>query len=107
MFCICPHPQPLEEHINEEENEWMPQLRSKLSEQQVMDLAKSFESAKDHEPTRPHVLPPNKPATGNILANISTAPLDWLRDSAGRWGNDPIPSVVKHKHESGPKKHIS
>jgi hypothetical protein len=32
---------------------------------------------------RPHILAPNKPATGNVVVDRLTAPLDKLRDSAG------------------------
>jgi hypothetical protein len=43
---------------------------------------------------RPHTMAPDKPATGNVVMNMATAPLDKLRDIVERWGMDPIPSAV-------------
>ena len=37
---------------------------------------------------------PDKPATGNVVMNMATAPLDKLRDIVGRWGMETIPSAV-------------
>jgi hemerythrin superfamily protein len=83
----------LKDHIQKEENEDLPKLAAKYNADELKDLGARFEKAKEHLPTRPHVLPPNKPSTGNVIANAGTAPIDALRDQA-RFGEQP-PSGVK------------
>jgi hemerythrin superfamily protein len=83
----------LVDHIQKEENEDVPRLAEQYSSEELKELGARFEKAKEHLPTRPHVLPPNKPSTGNVIANAGTAPLDALRDQA-RFGEQP-PSGVK------------
>eukprot|EP00775_Hariotina_reticulata_P013511 gene13511-13636_t len=76
----------LEHHINEEENEMMPEFASLVDRHKLASLAEKFHSAKKRAPTRPHPGAPDKPVTGNIIGNTLTAPVDKLRDMA-RFGH--------------------
>jgi len=84
----------LEHHIQEEEQKFVPQTIEKMSPEDIKAVSRNFSSAKLHEPTRPHTMAPDKPATGNVVMNMATATLDKLRDIVGRWGMESIPSAV-------------
>lgn len=84
----------LDQHMQEEENENLPELAAQYNPEELKELGAKFEKAKEHLPTRPHVLPPNKPETGNVLADAGTAPIDALRDQV-RFGGETPPSGVR------------
>jgi hypothetical protein len=55
------------EHLSEEE-QWLDELRPKLSVQQIIDLEDTIINAKENAPLHPHPMAPSKPSTGaNIL----------------------------------------
>ncbi|KIZ02650.1 putative hemerythrin-like protein [Monoraphidium neglectum] len=73
----------LRHHVQEEEEKVLPMFASKVPTSDLEHLGDKFERTKGQVPTRPHILAPNKPATGNVVVDRLTAPLDKLRDSAG------------------------
>eukprot|EP00877_Chromochloris_zofingiensis_P005950 jgi/Chrzof1/1608/Cz10g14130.t1 len=76
----------LNEHVDEEENTIIPAFANAVSAEELQQMGERFEECKKHLPTRPHVLPPNKPPL-NVVANAATKPIDAVRDAV-RFGND-------------------
>lgn len=72
------------EHIHEEEHTMLAALREVLDEPQLRDLGKSFEAAKQHVPTRPHL-----DASHAAHIDDATVLLDAARDAAAFGGTPP------------------
>jgi hemerythrin-like domain-containing protein len=53
-------------HVNFEESQIFPQLKTYLTPLQLEDLAKSLHSARKIAPTRPHPSAPNKPPMNKV-----------------------------------------
>ncbi|KAI8471728.1 MAG: hypothetical protein J3K34DRAFT_467927 [Monoraphidium minutum] len=69
-------------HVREEEENVLPKLAARLARDELSALGDKFEKTKGHVPTRPHTMAPDKPVTGNVVADRVTAPLDKMRDAA-------------------------
>ncbi len=67
-------------HVEEEEHELFPEMRSAVSEDELRKLGAALVAAKKMAPTHPH---PNAPATppGNIVAGAAAAVVDRARDA--------------------------
>lgn len=72
-------------HVEEEENELFPQLRSTLGEHRLMEVGQQLAEAKRRAPTRPHPHAPDTPpasvAAGPVAAVVDKA-RDAVRDAA-------------------------
>ncbi|KAI8471730.1 MAG: hypothetical protein J3K34DRAFT_416083 [Monoraphidium minutum] len=72
----------LRAHVDEEENSVLPMFAAMVDPSELDRLGRRFEAAKSRVPTRPDTLAPDKPVTGNVVADRLTAPLDKMRDAA-------------------------
>ncbi len=70
----------LRHHVEEEENELFPQLRSALGEHRLMEMGQQLAEAKRRAPTRPHPHAPDTPP-GNVAAGPVAAVVDKARDA--------------------------
>ncbi len=70
-------------HVEEEEHELFPEMRSAVGEDELRRLGAALLAAKKLAPTHPH---PNAPATppGNIVAGAAAAIVDRARDAVNR-----------------------
>jgi hemerythrin superfamily protein len=70
-------------HVQEEEGELFPEMRSKVSEDELRSMGAAMASAKKMAPTHPH---PNAPSTppGNVVAGAAAAVMDKVRDAVDR-----------------------
>jgi hemerythrin superfamily protein len=73
--------QAVTEHVEEEENDLFPKLRSKCDQDQLQKMGQAMEKAKAIAPTHPHPNAPNQPP-GNIVAGLGAAVIDKVRDAA-------------------------
>ena len=73
-------------HVEEEEGEVFTQLRSGLSEDELVDMARAVDRAKSIAPTRPHPHAPSTPP-GNIVGGAAAGVVDRLRDAASGRGD--------------------
>jgi hemerythrin superfamily protein len=66
-------------HVNEEETEIFPALRTAVSRTRLEELGQALATAKLIAPTRPH---PHAPSSGigTLAAGVVSAPLDWMKD---------------------------
>ncbi|KND00129.1 uncharacterized protein SPPG_04471 [Spizellomyces punctatus DAOM BR117] len=69
----------LRQHIQEEETEDLPKLRSALQNEEGTKLGREFQMTKKFVPTRSHPSAPDKPPFETVVG-LLTAPLDKLRD---------------------------
>jgi len=69
----------LRHHIEDEETEQFPQLRARIPDEQLVELAAKVERAKKLAPTRPHPAAPNSPLF-HKLAGPGVGMVDRLRD---------------------------
>jgi len=67
-------------HVEEEEEELLPQLRKAFQPKALKDLGALMESAKKSAPTRPHPASPDTPP-GNLFAGALASILDRSRDA--------------------------
>ena len=67
------------EHVMEEEQDALPQLRQHLDQDSLDELGVELERARDSVPTRPHPMAPNEPPGLTVAAPVA-AMLDRLRD---------------------------
>jgi hemerythrin superfamily protein len=68
-------------HVEEEEQELFPKVRSILGREDLEELGRTMAEAKKAAPTRPHPRSPDEPPA-NILAGAGAAVLDASRDLA-------------------------
>ncbi|GBF97560.1 hypothetical protein Rsub_10161 [Raphidocelis subcapitata] len=73
--------QELKHHVKEEEENVLPAFSSRVTPADLEELGERFERTKGKAPTRPHTMAPDKPRTGNVIADRVTAPLDKARDA--------------------------
>ena len=75
-------------HVEEEEGEMFPKLRSALSAEQLADIAEKLADGKAKAPTRPH---PAAPASGPgaKVAGPAAGMVDRVRDKLGDRPADP------------------
>ncbi|WP_432138005.1 MULTISPECIES: hemerythrin domain-containing protein [unclassified Streptomyces] len=69
----------VEEHVHEEETEFMPRLRAAVSQERLDRLGEELAKAKRGAPTRPHPHAPDRPP-GLTLAAPMAAAYDRARD---------------------------
>jgi len=67
-------------HVQEEENDLLPKLRSACSEEKLRDLGEKVLRAKKIAPTRPHPAAPHTPPA-NLILNPGAGMIDKIRDS--------------------------
>lgn len=67
-------------HVEDEENDLLPQLRDACAPEQLQELSEKFQRAKSMAPTRPHPLAPDHPPANKILAP-GAGLVDRLRDA--------------------------
>lgn len=72
--------QDVRHHVEEEEGEMLPKLESSLSQEELQDLGRKLETAKDVAPTRPHPHAPTTPPA-NIAAGMVAGVVDRGRDA--------------------------
>ena len=73
----------VDEHIREEEGEFMPRLRAAVSQQQLDDLGRLLSRAKQGAPTRPHPHAPDQPPALTLAGPLAAA-FDRFRDRLQR-----------------------
>ena len=73
-------------HVEEEEEQVFAKLRSALSEDELVDMARAVDRAKSIAPTRPHPHAPSTPP-GNIVGGAAAGVVDRLRDAASGRGD--------------------
>jgi hemerythrin superfamily protein len=73
----------VEQHIREEEGVMMPRLREAVSQQDLDELGRMIDRAKQGAPTRPHPNAPEKPPALTLAAPLAAA-YDRLRDRLQR-----------------------
>ena len=83
--------QDVRHHVQEEEGELLPKLRSAVSQERLDRLGEAMESGKRMAPTRPHPRAPSTPP-GNIVAGPAAAVLDRVRDRVREATTDRAPS---------------
>ena len=71
------------EHVQEEEGQVFPKLRSTMAPEALMAMGDALEKARKMAPTHPHPHAPNTPP-GNIIAGAPTALVDKARDALKR-----------------------
>ena len=67
------------EHVQEEEGQVLPKLRSSVAPETLITIGEALEKAKKTAPTHPHPNAPNTPP-GNIIAGGPAALVDRARD---------------------------
>ncbi len=70
-------------HVQEEENELFPEMRSAVGEGELQKMGAAMAAAKKMAPTHPHPNAPNTPP-GNIVAGAAAAVMDKVRDAIDR-----------------------
>jgi len=75
----------LRDHVQDEESEQFPQLRSHVPADELVDMAEKVEMAKRVAPTRPHPLAPNN-ALFHFVVGPGVGLVDRLRDA---WSKRP------------------
>ena len=70
----------LRDHVQDEESEQFPQLRSHVPADELVDMAEKVEKAKRVAPTRPHPLAPNN-ALFHFVVGPGVGLVDRLRDA--------------------------
>lgn len=75
------------EHVQEEESEIFPHMRSIFSPDELVDLGHKVESVKKLAPTRPHPSAPDQTPGNRILGPV-TGLLDRMRDALSHRGVD-------------------
>ena len=68
------------EHVQEEEGQIFPKLRSAMAPDTLIAMGEALEKAKAMAPTRPHPKAPSTPP-GNIVAGAAAAVVDKARDA--------------------------
>jgi hemerythrin superfamily protein len=76
------------EHIADEETNLFPRLRQACSTEQLVDLGKKIERAKQIAPTRPHPSAPSTPPANMLLAP-GAGLVDRVRDALSRRPTSP------------------
>lgn len=69
----------VEQHVQEEEGQFIPALRAAVDEQALEDLGQQLDKAKQSAPTRPHPNAPDEPPALAMAAPVA-AIYDRLRD---------------------------
>jgi len=69
-------------HVEEEESELFPGLRSACAREELVELAGKVEAAKRMAPTRPHPSAPDRPPANKMLAP-GAGLVDRMRDALG------------------------
>lgn len=72
--------QDVREHVQDEENNLLPELQRACTEDELRDLGEKVENAKKVAPTRPHPASPSTPPANLILAP-GVALVDKIRDA--------------------------
>lgn len=67
-------------HVQEEEQQIFPAMRTSMSQSELDELGKKLETAKKTAPTRPHPHAPSE-GLGTKVAGAMAAPLDKARDA--------------------------
>ena len=70
-------------HVEEEENDLLPKLRSAVSEQELRELGDRVLRAKEVAPTRPHPSAPKQPPA-NLIVQPGAGFIDKIRDGLGK-----------------------
>ena len=70
-------------HVQEEEGELFPKLRTAIGEAELMEMGSKLASAKQMAPTHPHPKAPNTPP-GNVIAGAAATLMDKARDALRR-----------------------
>ncbi len=73
----------VEEHVREEEEEFMPRMRAAVSQQQLDELGQVLRQAKQSAPTRPHPHAPDQPPALAFAGPVAAA-YDRFRDRLQR-----------------------
>lgn len=73
----------VEEHVREEETEFLPKLREAVDERQLDELGQALVKAKQTAPTRPHPHAPDKPPMLALAGPVAAA-YDRFRDRLQR-----------------------
>ncbi|MDQ3979416.1 MAG: hemerythrin domain-containing protein [Actinomycetota bacterium] len=68
------------EHVQEEEGQILPKLRSSIAPEALITMGEALEKAKSMAPTHPHPRAPSTPP-GNVIAGAPTALVDKARDA--------------------------
>lgn len=68
------------EHLKEEEN-WINELRGKMSRQEIEELEDTLKSAKSIAPLHPHPSAPTKPETGAKVVHKIAGVIDRAKKS--------------------------
>ncbi|MEZ5239665.1 MAG: hemerythrin domain-containing protein [Microthrixaceae bacterium] len=69
-------------HVDEEEQELFPMLRKAVDKEELDEMAKALEDARQIAPTRPHPAMPDTPP-GNVLVGAVAGLVDRIRDKVG------------------------
>lgn len=77
----------IREHVQEEESEIFPHMRTIFTSDELVDLGRKVESVKKLAPTRPHPSAPDEPP-GDLLLGPITGILDRMRDAVSRRGTE-------------------
>lgn len=77
----------IREHVQEEETEIFPHMRSIFSPEELVDLGRKVESVKKLAPTRPHPSAPDEPPADKLLGPVLGL-LDRMRDAVSRRGTE-------------------
>lgn len=73
----------VEQHVREEEEQFMPVLRGAVDEEALAELGRQLDKAKKLAPTRPHPRAPDKPPAEAVICAVA-AVYDRLRDRLQR-----------------------
>ncbi len=77
----------IREHVQEEESEIFPHMRSIFSPDELVELGRKVESVKKLAPTRPHPSAPDEPP-GDLILGPVTGLLDRMRDAVSHRGTE-------------------
>jgi hemerythrin superfamily protein len=83
-------------HVQEEEDELLPKLRSAVSQERLEQVGEAMEAGKRLAPTRPHPHAPSTPP-GNIAVGPAAAVVDRVRDRLRGEGPEERPTPSRPK----------
>jgi hemerythrin superfamily protein len=95
--------QDVRHHVEEEEEEMLPRLESSLPYEQLEDLGRKLETAREGAPTRPHPHAPTTPPA-NIAAGMVAGVVDQARDAVREGAREGSTKAATRRRRTGRKR---
>ena len=95
--------QDVRHHVEEEEGEMLPRLESSLSSEELEDLGRKLETAREGAPTRPHPHAPTSPPS-NMAAGMVAGVVDRARDAVREGAREGATRAATRRRRTGRKR---